>query len=138
MEVKFPKMLKKAIEKGFLISIIQFGSSLRKPEYQDIDLAIVLKRNFYKKFLEIIYGEKFKGFDISLIKEEEVQGPNKFRFGGHGAHFLYSLIKGKTLYGKNPFLKFRNLKFEEQIKKSIFSRLYNYIEDVRRAVFRVK
>ncbi len=138
MKIDLPQGIKKAIKKGFIISVIHFGSSLRRHQFQDIDLAVIIKRNSYKKFLETVYGEKFNGFDISLIKEEEIQGPEKFRFGGHGAHFLYSLIKGKTLYGKNPFLKFRNLKFEKQIKRSIISRLYDYIEDVRRAVFRGK
>lgn len=138
MNVKIPKAIQKATKKGLVLSIIQFGSSLRKSKYQDIDLAVVLKRSCYKNFLEIVYGEKFQGFDISLIKEEEIQGPEKFRFGGHGAHFLVSLIQGKTLYGENLFLKFKDLKFERRIKKSVLSRLFDYIEDVRRAVFRDK
>ena len=138
MKINLPRGIKKAVKKGVVLSVIHFGSSLRKSQFQDIDLAVIIKRDSYEKFLETIYEEKFNGFDISLIKEEEIQGPEKFRFGGHGAHFLYSLIQGKTLYGKNPFLKFRNLKFENQIKKSIISRLYDYIEDVRRAVFRGK
>jgi len=135
MIIKLPRTLKKAIKKGLILSIIQFGSSLRTSKYQDVDLAVVVKKGFLENFLEIVYGEKFQGFDISLIKEEEIQGPEKFRFGGHGAHFLLSLIQGKTLYGKNPFLKFKNLKFQKQIRKSILSRLFDYIEDIRRAVF---
>lgn len=135
MRIKFPTALKRVMKKGFVLSIIQFGSSLRNSKYQDIDLAVVIKKGSLKNFLEIIYGEKFQGFDISLIKEEEIQGPEKFRFGGHGAHFLLSLIRGKTLYGKNPFLKFKDLEFWKRIRKSILSRLFDYIEDVRRAIF---
>ncbi len=107
MKINFPKGLKKP-QRKLILSIIQFGSSLRKSKYQDVDLAIVLKKNPYKNFLEIVYGEKFQGFDIFLIKEE-VQGPAKFRFGGHGAHFVFSLIRGKALYDNdnNPFLKFK-------------------------------
>lgn len=138
MTFEFPNALKRAIKKGLILSVIQFGSSLRRSKYRDIDLAIVIKKNHYEDFLEVAYGEKFKGFDISLIREEEIKGPNKFRFGGHGAHFLYSLTKGRVLYGKNPFLKFKNLKFEDKIRESILSRLYDYIEDVRRAIFRGK
>lgn len=136
MEIKFPKILKKAIRKGYIISIIQFGSSLWNPKRQDIDLAIVLKRGCYKNFLKIVYGEKLQDFDISLIKEKEVQGPEKFRFGGHGAHFLFSLIQGKTLYGRNPFRRFKVS--ESQVKRSITWRLFDYIEEVRRALFRGK
>ncbi|KKQ67061.1 MAG: hypothetical protein A2W71_00115 [Candidatus Nealsonbacteria bacterium RIFCSPLOWO2_02_39_8] len=134
MKTKLPKAIKKALKEGYVMSIIQFGSSLRKSIYQDIDLAIVLKNGCYDDFLEIVYGEKFQGFDISLIKEGEIHGPEKFRFGGHGAHFLSSMINGKILYGKNPFRVFKVS--ESQIRKSIISRLFDYIEDVRRAVFK--
>jgi len=122
-----------AIKNEWIISIIQFGSSLRKSNPNDIDLAIIIRNNCYEKFLESVYGEKFKGFDISLIKEEEVQGPKKFRFGSHGAHFLQSLINGKVLYGTNPFRKFKVA--DSQVRYSTLSRLYDYMEDVRRAVF---
>lgn len=136
MVIKLPEGIKKAIKKRYILSTIQFGSSLRKSEYQDIDLAIVIKKGCYKNFLEIVYGENFKGFDISLIKEEEVRGPEKFRFGKHGAHFLFSLIHGKVLYGKNLFQRFKVL--DSQIKKSVLVSLFDYIEDVRRAIFRDK
>jgi len=133
MKTKIPLPLKKAIEKGYVLSVIQFGSSLKGSEYQDIDLAIVVKKGCYKDFLNSVYGKNFKGFDISLIKEEEVQGPGKFRFGKHGEHFLFSLINGKTIYGKNPFKKFKVS--ISHIKKSVFLSLCVYLEDTRRAVF---
>ncbi|MCD6500725.1 hypothetical protein J7K42_01760 [bacterium] len=136
LEIKLPKSLQTSIRDGYIISIIQFGSSLRRVNYHDIDLAIVVKSGCYEKFVRKIYGKNFNGFDISLIKEEEVQGAKKFRFGSHGAHFLYSLINGKVLYGINPFRKYRVTK--RQIKDSIIPPLYNYIEDVRRAIFEGK
>jgi hypothetical protein len=82
--------------------------------------------------LNTIYGTDFRGFDISFIKEEEIQGPERFRFGKHGAHFLFSLINGKTVYGKNPFKRFKVS--ISQIKDSIFLSLFIYIEDIRKAV----
>ncbi len=128
-----PQSIIESFNKGYIISVIQFGSSIRRNNCHDIDLAVVVKRGNYKKFLDKMYGRNFHDFDISLIKEEEIQGPGKFKFGGHGCHFLYSLIKGKTLYGANPFDKFKVN--NSQIKKSALDRMYDYIEDVRRAVF---
>lgn len=136
MEIEIPKPLKKAIKNGYVISMIQFGSSLRKLNYKDIDLAVIVKKGFYKKFLEMVYGNKFSKFDISLIKEEEVQNSKKFRFGKHGAHFLFSLIEWKIIYGKNPFKKFTVSK--SQIEKSILLSLFYYMEDARRVIFKSK
>lgn len=133
MKIKLPPALNVAIKKGYVLSIIQFGSSLRNPEYQDIDLGVVIKKACYRNFLDTIYGEDFQSFDISLIKEGEIQGPKKFRFGKHGAHFLFSLISGKILYGKNIFKKFKVSTV--QIKKSVFLSLFIYMEDIRRAIF---
>jgi len=137
-ELRFniPESLQTVIQNEWIVSIIQFGSSLRKSNPNDIDLAIVIRKGCYEKFLGTVCGEKFKGFDISLIKEEEIQGPKKFRFGGHGAHFLQSLIDGKVLYGMNPFRKFKVT--DSQVRNSTLSRLYDYVEDVRRAVFKGK
>lgn len=137
--MKIQKLLEpftKVIQKGLISSIIQFGSSLRTETYDDIDLAVVVRRGRYANFLRETYGKTFPGLDISIIREEEVVGPRKFRFGGHGAHFLYSLIHGKILYGENPFRQFRVNK--SQIESSILLRLYNYMEDVRRSVVRRK
>lgn len=133
MKTKFPTALKEAVKKGFVLSIIQFGSSLKSLKYQDVDLGIVIKKGCYKDFLNTVYGSNFQGFDISLIKEEEVRGSKKFRFGKHGAHFLFSLINGKTLYGRNPFKKFKVS--IPQIKRSILLSLFIYFEDIRRAIF---
>lgn len=128
-----PDSLSAAIRNDYLVSIIQFGSSMRRKNYRDIDLAIVLRRGCYERFIKSVYGKRFDGFDVSLIKEEEVQGPKKFQFGGHGSHFLYSLIRGKVLYGINPFRRFKVT--NSQIKESAVSRMYDYIEDVRRTIF---
>lgn len=134
MIIKLPKPLKEAIKDGYVISIIHFGSSLCENDYyNDIDLAVVVRSKYYENFIEKVYGENFDNFDISLIREGEVQGPERFRFGGHGAHFLKSLIEGKVIYGINPFNKFRVTKL--QIRNSVTSRLYDYIEDVRRTIF---
>lgn len=133
MRIGLHKSLQKAIEQGYVLSIVQFGSSLGQSKFQDVDLAIILRKGCYRNFLDLIYGKNFHGFDISLIKEEEIQGPEKFRFGKHGAHFLFSLIHGRTLYNKNPFKKFNVSKL--QIKKSILLSLFIYMENVRRAVF---
>lgn len=128
-----PKALGVSIQKGYIVSIVQFVSSLYKKDFRDIDLAVIIKHGCYEKFLKEIFGSNFNSFDISLIKEEEVLGPRKFRFGGHGAHFLSALIAGKVLYGTNLFKKF--FVSSSLIKKSVLLRLYDYIEDVRRAAF---
>lgn len=129
-----PRALRSSIQKGYVISIIQFGSSLYRKDFRDIDLAVIIRYGCYEKFLKEVFGAHFKRFDISLIKEEEISGSGKFRFGGHGAHFLSSLANGRALYGNNPFKYF--LVSPSQIRKSVLLRLYDYIEDVRRAVFK--
>lgn len=136
MTLKISKILNNLIETGCVISIIQFGSSIRKNKYKDIDLAVIVKQNYYSEFIKKIYGKSFTGFDISAIKEEEIKKPNKFKFGNHGAHFAYSLKNGKVLYGENFFSKF--LINEKQIKNSILTRLYDYMYDVRKSVFKNK
>lgn len=133
MNVKLPLSLKNSIKKGLVSSVIQFGSSLRGPNYKDIDLGIILKKGCYEEFSDTVYRTNFQNFDISLIEEEEIQNTKKFRFGKHGLHFLFSLINGKTLFGKNPFKKLKVS--ESEIKKSIFLSLFIYIEDTRRAIF---
>lgn len=122
MTLKISKIINNLIETGCVISIIQFGSSIRKNKYKDIDLAVIVKQNYYSEFIKKIYGKSFTGFDISAIKEEEIKKPNKFKFGNHGARFAYSLKNGKVLYGENFFSKF--LINEKQIKNSVFTRLY--------------
>lgn len=122
MILRIPKILNDLISSDYIISVIQFGSSIRKNNYKDIDIAVIVKQNCYKKFIKQIYGKKFIGLDISVIKEEEIKKPNKFKFGNHGAHFSYSLKNGKVLYGDNLFIKF--LINEKQIKNSIITRLY--------------
>jgi len=134
MIIKTPKILNDLINLDYIISIIQFGSSVRKNTYKDIDIAVIIKQSCYEKFIKQIYGKKFIGFDISIIKEKEIRKPKKFRFGNHGAHFAYSLKKGKTLYGINPFSKL--LINKKQIQNSIITRLYDYMYDVRKTIFK--
>jgi len=129
--IKLPKPLIKAVRRGYIVAIIHFGSSLYCSVYHDIDLAVVVKRSYYKKLLKEIRGKIQANFDIALIRQEEITGAEEFRWGGHGAHFLKSLIEGEAVYGLNPFLKFSVS--DSQLKASILSRLYDYMEDVRRA-----
>ena len=121
-----------SIHKNHIAAIIQFGSSLRRESHRDLDVAVVVRRGLYEKFLQEPRRRRLGQLDISVIREEEVLSSRKFRFGGHGAHFLYSLIHGRTLYGTNPFKRFKVI--ESQIRRSVLLRLYDYIEDVRRAV----
>lgn len=134
MTLKISKIINNLIETGCVISIIQFGSSIRKNKYKDIDLAVIVKQNYYSEFIKKIYGKSFTGFDISAIREEEIKKHNKFKFGNHGAHFAYSLKNGKVLYGDNLFSKF--LINDKQIRNSILTRLYDYMYDVRKSVFK--
>lgn len=50
-----PKILNDLINYGYIISIIQFGSSVRKNNYKDIDIAVIVKQNCYDKFVKQIY-----------------------------------------------------------------------------------
>jgi len=131
--LRLPACLQDAIDLGYVVGVIQFGSSLRKEAFRDIDLAVILRRNSYARFLRKVYGKKFLGLDISLIREEELRRPKQFRFGSHGLHFAKALQQGKLLYGTNPFSELRIS--EKEIKRSIILRLYDYMYDVRRAVF---
>lgn len=129
-----PHLLKSPIENNFVLSIIQFGSSLYKRSYNDIDLAVIIKNNTYEDFRKSIVPQKGSIFDIALIKEKEAILTNEFRWGSHGVHMLKSMSLGKAIFGDNIF---RNINISElQIKRSIKSRLYDYMEDVRRSVFK--
>lgn len=131
---KLPISLRNGINKEYIIGIIKFGSSVGGKKYNDIDLAVIIKKNCYFKFLKLINPEDFKNFDISLIREEEIKNLNKFRFGSHGQHLIPVFQKGDLLFGKNPFLNF--VVDDELIRHSILMRLYDYVYDVRKSFFK--
>ena len=126
-------LLKEIIATNCVLSIIQFGSSIRHKTDSDIDLAIILKKGVFNNFFGKFSNRSLKEFDISAIKAEEIENLKKFKFGNHGLHFAESLRIGKVLYGTNPFLKIRPNRTE--IEQSITNRLYDYIYDVRKAIF---
>ena len=132
-ELKLHNILQTLIKTNYVLSIIQFGSSIRRKTDNDIDLAIILKGETYNKLFKKLGKFNIEGFDISVIKEEELKNLKQFKFGSHGLHFAKSLKNGKILYGPNPFLKINLNRFE--IKKSIINRLYDYIYNVRKEFF---
>lgn len=136
-KVKLPKSLIKCWNNGWILGVVQFGSSLYLKESQDIDIAIIIRVGCYEKLVKRINNNEFKGFDVSLIKEEELADWKKFRFGSHGIHLIPPLKSGLTLLGANPFLKAPNFK-KSLIKKSIIIRLADYIYIVRKSVFNSK
>jgi hypothetical protein len=127
-----PRSLKRPLKRGYILSIVQFGSSLRSSRPRDIDLAVVVKKGCYGAFLKSV-GRTEKNLDIALIKEEETNDLQNFRWGNHGAHMVRSMGLGKALYGKNIFQHVPVSR--RQLVDSIRSRLYGYIEEVRRAAF---
>lgn len=134
--MRVPRVIENCVKNGYIIGIIQFGSSTRRTSYKDIDLAIIVRKGHYFQLFHEIAGKKIKGFDISLIKEEEIRSPQTFRFGGHGLHFAESMKQGIVLFGINPFIR---VKIKESlIQKSVIERLYDYIYDVRKAVFKAQ
>ena len=68
-----------------ILSIVQFGSSVHTLNPGDIDLCLVTRRGV---FFEFFAGEPFarvpKNVDISLVREEELENTDSFRFGSHG------------------------------------------------------
>lgn len=76
MTLNLPKTITDLIETGYIISIIQFGLSVRKKKYKDIDLAVIIRQNYYLEFIKKIYRKSFTSFDISATKEEEIKKPN--------------------------------------------------------------
>ncbi|MEK7564613.1 MAG: hypothetical protein AAB394_02610 [Patescibacteria group bacterium] len=135
MKVKIPNSIIKCYEKGLIIGIVQFGSSLYSKKANDIDLAIVIKKDCYVKFVKHIIKKEFKNFDISLIREEEITNWNKFRFGNHGLYLIPVLKSGIVLFGVNSFLTAPDFD-QKSIKESIFPRLADYIYNLRKSIFK--
>ena len=125
-----PDSLKSAIARNLIVGVIQFGSSLYNKNSDDIDLAVILKRNSYNKFLGHVNPDDFIGFDISLIKEEEIGDFKKFRFGSHGPHLGIPIKSGKVIFGCNPFIDFniKDLILRESI--SIPIRIIKCLENI--------
>lgn len=121
---------------GFLVGVIQFGSSVFKEHPGDIDLALVLKPEKLNEFITRVnqLGHLDDVYDISLILSEETSNKNNFNFGGHGSYLIESFRKGKTLIGKNPFLGFPLVPIEK-IKNDIVERMREYMYIVRKSYF---
>lgn len=135
MSFELPKSLREASKKGMLIGVIQFGSSLyAEKEAGDIDLVVVVKYAFLKKFLGLIENDEYFGFDISLVLERELGDLNRFRFGSHGIHLLKVFSQGKLLLGTNPFLGAPEFP-KKEIRESILERLYDYLYLLRKSYF---
>jgi hypothetical protein len=115
-----------------ILSIVQFGSSVHISNPKDIDLCIVTKKD---AFFDFLADEPFsaipKNIDVSLVREEEINDLNSFRFGSHGVHLLCSLQDGVALCGENIFLKMPTPPVP-LVKLSILDRLYDYHYEVRK------
>lgn len=114
-------------------SVIQFGSSLYADDYADIDIAVIVLDDEFESFVRQVQPGRWDGFDVSLMREQEVFPLERFQFGGHGAHFARSLQMGRALIGDNPFLGVRLSAAD--IRSSVLARLHDYMYDVRKAVF---
>ena len=131
---EFLILLNELHSKGYLIGVIQFGSSIRSEKFNDIDIALIVKENKFENLIQneskrlLILGDNY---DISLILESEIE--ENFYFGNHGVHLAESLKEGTVLLGSNPFSSY-NFN-QDSIRKSVFSRLKDYIYMLRKSYF---
>lgn len=129
-----PEAIEAAFDRGLLVGVVQFGSSLYAAEPNDIDLAVVTRAGAFDEALAALRSERLSPrFDISLIQEEEVAA-EPFRFGSHGPHLVLSLKEGRALLGTNPFAALRDPSPDE-VLASVRDRLGDYIYAVRKSYF---
>lgn len=134
--IKLPKIFLRAYKLGLIRSVILFGSSLTIKHPKDIDLAIITTNDHFSDFIKLIKNNKeISKYDISLIKQEEIN--KNFYFGGHGVHLIESFKNGFVIIGDNPFIGYSNINVNE-IKKSIFERMKEYIYVLRKSYFNKK
>ncbi|MCX6756261.1 MAG: hypothetical protein NTX85_02900 [Candidatus Nomurabacteria bacterium] len=132
-KIMLPDILLLAHTQKFIKCVILFGSSLDNKKPKDIDLAIVTSINHFEDFLYLTKdNSELKKYDISLIKEEEIN--KNFYFGGHGVHLVSSFKNGVTLIGENIFLDFPEFSLIK-LKKSIFERMKEYVYVLRKSYF---
>ena len=128
-------ILSRSHKKGLIVGVIRFGSSLYSSNPGDIDLAIITTKGKLDEFVNLLVDDKsLTGYDISLIKEEEINSSKKFYFGGHGQHLVESIRNGITLIGDNPFKNYPSIDIQD-IKLSVFERMKEYIYILRKSYF---
>ncbi len=133
--VNIPPILKQAYNDELLHGVILFGSSTYKSKPNDIDLAIITSTGSFENFISLLStNNSLSTYDISLIKQEEINPNKEFFFGGHGQYLVESLRQGIVLFGKNPFKDFAKNKVFD-IKKSIINRMREYIYILRKSYF---
>jgi len=133
--INVPTILEQAYRDGLLYGVILFGSSIYKSDPKDIDLAIITSTGNFDNFIELLStGNSLSAYDISLIKQEEIDSDKGFYFGGHGQYLVESLRQGIILLGENPFINFPKTKVFD-IKKSIVDRMREYIYVLRKSYF---
>lgn len=134
-QLKLPDILYLAYTQNLIKCVILFGSYINNPNPKDIDLAIVTTHNNFYNFINMIqYNKQLRKYDISLIKEEEINHHKNFYFGGHGIYLVESLRNGITLIGNNQFIDYPKI-YPNEIRKSIFERMKEYIYVLRKSYF---
>lgn len=135
LNIEIPNILVQAYGQHLISSVIIFGSSLYSSEPKDMDIAIVSKYGCFDDLITLIVEDNsLSKYDISLIKEEEIDYNKKFYFGGHGQYLVESLRRGLVLLGDNVFKDYPAVS-ERDLKFSIFERMKEYIYVLRKSYF---
>ncbi|MBU1104895.1 hypothetical protein L6255_00215 [Candidatus Parcubacteria bacterium] len=133
--VVLPKSLLECWNKGVILCVVQFGSSLYPKTPNDLDIAIVTKKGKFWQFLDTIKSDDFSKIDVSLIREEEIGDWKNFKFGSYGVHHVLLAIKcGKALIGENVFKNFPYPN-KEKVRESVKERMEGYVYIARKSMF---
>lgn len=127
-----PTKIKEACISNIVTGVIQFGSSTIKNDAKDIDLAIIIKKWEFDNFVKQYTSIDNKLYDISLIKEEEIN--QNFSFWNHWVHLIPAFKKWKVLFWENKFLNL-NDPDRKELLISIKTRLADYLYQLRKQYF---
>lgn len=127
-----PTKIKEACISNIVTGVIQFGSSTIKNDAKDIDLAIIIKKWEFDNFVKQYTNIDNKLYDISLIKEEEIN--QNFSFWNHWVHLIPAFKKWKVLFWENKFLNL-NDPDRKELLISIKTRLADYLYQLRKQYF---
>jgi len=127
------KKLREVLSKNYsrnVLAVIQIGSSNQKITSisSDIDFIFVIKHpseklNLFLKKLFKMYKKPIDPSFIYIYKQKD----SRTLFGTHGYYMIDHLVKGRVIFGENPFTKrVKKIPFL-QIQKELISKVKEYL-----------
>lgn len=91
-----------------LYAVLLYGSSQHREKYWDLDILVILKRNYltssdFDILQEIAREYSSQSLDLQALYLSELKNPDVFALDAHGAFFSRILQRASLLYGTNPF-----------------------------------